>query len=46
MSHGPKKQSTGSWKGNRDQHQPKKPKGPGNKPTNCSEGYKKTKYKK
>jgi hypothetical protein len=28
MGHDKKKQSTGSWKGNRDQHQKKEPKGP------------------
>lgn len=32
MAHGPKKQSTGSAKGNRDQHQTRSPKGPGNAP--------------
>lgn len=46
MAHDKKKQSTGSWKGNRDKHQQSKPHGPGQKPTKHSPGYVKDKYKK
>jgi len=45
MAHGPKRQSTGSSKQHRDQHQKKSPKGPGQKPGPTKNGYRPTKFK-
>jgi len=44
-AHGPKKQSTGSQKGNRDQHQQSRPKGPGQGPGPTKNNYKPDKFK-
>lgn len=47
MSHGPKKQSTGSQKAHRDRHQTKVPKGPRETPKNHGKGdsYKAPKHR-
>lgn len=44
MSHGPKKQSTGSNKQHRDRHQVSNPKGPGKGPGPTKTSYTPSKY--
>ena len=46
MAHQKQKQSTGSWKKNRDRHQQTNPKGPRTKPKNKIVGDKKSRKSK